>query len=409
MNKIRYAFDLIVLQGRNTLLRVIMVGTSFCLAFAAILLMEGISIGEKSCNKVLVNGINGFANLIVNGDFQQVKVFLERMTQLEGIDSVGNMVDYGSNYQNKDVIKDIQYGHAREYALTLNNQLEIKAISPTLLNLCNFRLMAGEKWEELEKEEDVIYIYLGSAFDCVPVGTRFFQPIGKDLVVAGIFQEGMKWISCDIERISHMSALATLDYVEDLTYSVFVVSNELYSNQFVLSVTEEYSIEQILQVVNECAKNYELSVSEEKLSDVFEKGYRESHHLTKGMISLAFICLFAVTLISVSFQLIEMIEHAKDAGILISVGFSPKDVADSFLLKDILLTVSSLIISILVSLVFADGFFYSDGVSTVINKMYFRYIIPFGILLSAIEIVSSAVAIRMFMRTHTPTQLMRIL
>ncbi|MBR3509944.1 MAG: hypothetical protein IKO03_14375 [Lachnospiraceae bacterium] len=408
MERLRMAYDLTVMQGKKTILRVFMTAAAFCLMFAAIMLREGIGIGEKTCKSILIRGTEGYANIVVRGSDDEIRLLPQWALELPEVGGIGNMVDYGSSYQNLGELKRIQAGHIKEQAIALNGQLEIKIISPSLLDLCDFKLKEGTEWKNLKHEVGVKYLYLGSAFESVAVGTRYSQPVGGDLVVAGVLSDGMKWISCDVERLSHMSALATLDYVEDLTYDIFVVSDELCSNQFVLFPSDGYDINDAITVIRQEAERRGLSISAEPLSSIFEEGKKETVRLTKGMISLSVICLMAGMLISVSFVLMEMLDFAKSAGILMTTGFSSGFVKNVFFIKEVMLTLISLALSLILSVAFAKNLFYSDGMQTMFDELYLRHVIPFGCLLAAAEMAVSFLTVGGFLRSNPPVKLIRM-
>ena len=164
MERLRMAYDLTVMQGKKTILRVFMTAAAFCLMFAAIMLREGIGIGEKTCKSILIRGTEGYANIVVRGSDDEIRLLPQWALELPEVGGIGNMVDYGSSYQNLGELKRIQAGHIKEQAIALNGQLEIKIISPSLLDLCDFKLKEGTEWKNLKHEVGVKYLYLGSAF-----------------------------------------------------------------------------------------------------------------------------------------------------------------------------------------------------------------------------------------------------
>lgn len=380
MDAMRMVFEFIVNGWRKAIIKVMLSITVFSLIFITIVFYYGIYYGEKNCDAILKNGVKCSANLFVQTDANKLKNFVAKVKDVPGIEAIGNMVNYGSIYENMDEIKSIQAGHAKEYQITLLNQLEVKCINPELLPICEMRLSKGTEWHELEREEGVKYIYLGSAYESIPVGTRYEQSVGDDLVVAGIMKPGTHWISCDVLWADEASALATLNYVENMDYAVMVVTDNLLSNMFCLSCERDCDlndvIERIRKEVDEGTEVYA-----ETLTQIFQNGYKKAEIITEGMRKLLIICIFTGILILFSVHLIDMLDKAKNIGIFISQGYEQAYLQKVFFVRDLVLSILSVMAAYVITLCFSNLLFYGDSIRTIWQTFFWHEIVPVGLVL----------------------------
>ena len=98
MDMCRMALEMIVIGWKKGVLRILLMCSSFCLIFSAVILYQGIYFGEKNCDRILKNGAKNFAKFRVDGEYHEIEEFFSDTDGIAEIDSFGGMMDYGSSY-----------------------------------------------------------------------------------------------------------------------------------------------------------------------------------------------------------------------------------------------------------------------------------------------------------------------
>lgn len=409
MDMLRMIFEVMASGWKKGLLKVMLFMTSFTLIFFMIILYYGIYSGERSCNAVLKNGIDSYAKFHLEGKISAMDKFADWVIELPGVEAVGNMVDYRSTYENLEELKRIQAGHAKGYDITLDDQLEIRCIHPELLPICEMKLISGTTWESLEKEEHVEYMYLGYAYRSIPIGTRYKQPVGADLVVAGIMEEGTNWVSTGIQNSNRTSVVSTLNYVENMDYTVMIVTEAILSNSFCLVSKQTYDLEKVIETIKEEAEKNNLKIYAETLTDIFQNGYRDAQGLIKAIRSIAVTCIFTGLLMIFCIQIIDMFNQARNIGILLSQGYEHAYLRRVFFLKDTILVVIAAMGAYMAALWFAGVLFPTESMEMIWRTVFWKAVVPAGILLIVFESILCQIVTACFFGEHTPAKLIRII
>lgn len=406
MEIIKLALEWIAAEWKKFLICLALTVASGVLVLLSVALYRGIYIGYDSCDVTLEEGVEKCAVirlLSMEGPYQE---FTEKAFSLKEVSAVGTVDDRGAGYLGVEELRKIQEGHEKNYQNALEGYLEVKLINPTLLPLCGMELQEGKTWDELDhSEEKVEYLYLGWAYRNIPVGTRYTQPDGSILEVAGIFTENFRFF--DHANMDGAAAAVTIDYTEDCAYSVFCISEYPMGNEFFVSAAEGYGIEEAVSAVRNLADQMELPSAYLTLQEIFDEGYRLSGQLIRYMIGLIVICVVCSFTVLVSFRIISFWERSGKIGILLAVGFSRSSILGIYCIQDIINSALGFLGIFLISFIWIRGWFTWDETSVILHKLFAVYLIPAACLLLLAEIVVSGAVTGILLKRNSPADLLR--
>lgn len=406
MEIIKLALEWIAAEWKKFSACLFLTVASGVLVLLAVAMYRGIYIGHDRCNAVLKNGVEKCAVirlLTMEGPYRE---FMQRAYSLKEVEAVGTMDDRGAAYSGVDELLEIQAGHVKNYQNAMNGHLEVKMINPTLLGLCRIELFTGKTWDELDhSRENVEYLYLGWAYRDIPVGTRYVQPDGSVLEVAGIFAEKFRFF--DPSHLGGDAAAVTMDHTQDCTYSVFCISEYPMGNEFFVSASSGHEIEEAVSAIRTLAAQMGLESVYLTLQEVFEEGYRLSGQLTRYLIGLIVLCVICCFSVLISFRIISFRERSGDIGVLFSVGFSEKEILGIYCVWDLICAALGLAGMFLVSFLWIRSWSGQNETSLILYDLYAVWLLPAACILLLSEMAVNGTVAGILLKRVSPADLVR--
>lgn len=205
-------------------------------------------------------------------------------------------------------------------------------------NLCRLELAQGAPPEEIPLGENQVYLYLGAAYEDIPLGTTIDAGWGRTGVVAGIFKKGQQWLTDNELRFFDEN---NSDSCIDMDYRLMMVVPRGVVGQ-VPSITWYFGARsgEDTRVVSDKIRAYleqnnaVISMGSLKASfDAREALHGSSMKLIEQMMLLT---LFSVVLIQVCVQMSEILTNQRRYGIFCANGMSVGALAGTVVIKNLL-------------------------------------------------------------------------
>lgn len=404
MKYIRYTFEFIAVEWKKFFMRVFLMSVSMFLIQFSLLYYRGISYGYENCEKALVSGIDGTANIRMDDNIFFDSEFFKEAAKLDEIAAIGSMADYGGLSDGLEELLQIQTG-----GNTGDGMLTTKAIHPTILPICRMELKEGTPYRELDfSKPDTTYVYLGSAYEEIPVGTRYERVIDGRFYgyweVAGIFPEGFRWIKDGIDSAGN---IGTMDYTEDCSRLIFRLDDEIFTTGAYLCAADGYSIEDAIAALRELADSRGISFTYDTFSERFKEGRWFADVLSGIIFKMFIICLLCGFFMIINFQSLSLIESGRDMGIMLSVGFSPAFLKKIYLIKDCIQGLLAGALSLSVSLMIARQIFIGDDMKYILINLCLKNLIPVSLLVVAAIAAVCAAITHIILKRMNPVRLIR--
>lgn len=408
---LRLAIDNIFSQFKRFLVSVLLIAVSLVVIIYAVILYKGKGYGYSSCDELLTQGFDktGVLSFDIVNDDVDFDGFWDETYRRKEIASFGDIVGYMTDFS--DDILNIQKENSEDVFVTEDNFFSILTIDVRSLSLCDFELSEGIQPEDLDFSENLdtnvpTYIYLGSAYASIPVGTeyRIEGPVYEYVyIVAGRMKEGQRWIDPDISvGINN----GDMDYTIDCTYGVLVIEDlQASTSEFWISASDGYTIEEAIAAAYEVADKYGIDMTYTTLTDVYETSCSETILLLSYMGEAFAIIIPAVILMLITMQIVSIMLELNTYGILCSVGFSIKDINIMLIIKNIIMSVSGLAIAAPVVLWITEKQ-YAESFKMILETVVLSTALPTAIIiLVVVTLITSAVSVIM-LRRYTPVKLM---
>lgn len=407
MNMLRFAFSMIRKQFKKFILSILLMGISFVLIMLAALINSEGNSAYTTCDEVLSAGIEGTAVIrMEDSSYEQIKDFLKKAYESEEIAATGGMNSGSLGGKIDDKLYEIQRGHDWDTNLDSSMSTEVARLSPYVVPLCDIKLKEGTPVEELDyNEEGVVYLYLGSAYEGIPIGTEDVSSGGTKIVVAGIMENNQRWIK---ESLLNGFSASELDYSVDCTYAVFCVGVGFIggSDTYFISAEEGYTIEQAISKAEEIGRELGVEFKYDTVKAMYEEDAKNTEALMNYFSKLSVIITIASTIMLISIQLVIVVNGSREYGVMHSIGFSEREVMGMLLWKQIITAVIALIISgVAVTYIAKEKILGAVSMEYMLQTLLFRYVFPAGIIFAAgITAIVHVVTIIM-LRTMTPVRL----
>ena len=339
---LRLALDNIFTQFKRFILSIMLVVVCLTMVTYVLTIYMGLGYGYNTCDELLAQGFKGTGVVTINYEQDDVDRdgFKKDVLKRKEVEAIGGMEGYKSVISQE--IYDIQKENTEGMFVTERDAFgcftSIISIEVSALEVCDFKIAEGIKPEELDFEtkndeknrEYISYLYLGSVYSDIPVGTEYREveqyndvTISYVYIVAGILEEGQRWIDPDIA--SGMDG-GDLDYTEDCTYGVFKVRNDYVSDDLFITASEGYSIDEAIRAAYEVAETYGIDLWNRTLMEIYE----ESHDYTTVILSYfantLLIVIPAMIFMLITMQIVSIRQELSSYGILCAIGYSLKDI-----------------------------------------------------------------------------------
>lgn len=407
MEAFRIALEEIVILRKKYMICTLLSITAGVLLTLSVALYKGIRIGSENYNATVVNGVDGVALirlLDMQGDYEE---FIRRASEIEGVNAIGTMDVQGSTVLSEmDELLDIQSGKASRRLNVQDHVLEMRLINPTLLPWCEIKLRHGEAWEKLSHTENKhYYLYLGSDYEHIPVGTQYCLKDGSVFEVAGILEKGFRYVKNITPEA--ISSVITMDYTLNCDREIFCITDFALGNEIYVNIKEGYDISIVLEKVRGLAKDMGMDSVFCTMREIFDEGYQLSDRLIHYMIQLIGVVLFCCVILNLCFRIIMIWEQRKNYGILVSQGFSKACMLNVSFIREAIIFVLSFSGIMMVGFGIVKEWYVWDDSFFLFQKLFCGYVIP--IILGYLLILSCVclVVFAIWLKRKTPVQMIR--
>lgn len=276
---------------------------------------------------------------------------LDEIRQLDGVDYLaGYSTGAGSDIVTK-LCGEIQEKNRKNFN-DRYMEYSVGGITTTIMNgtleLFDLEFIDGGIVKEEDREDNVFYVYLGSAYKDVKVGTRYYDELWQgDIVVAGILKEG--------QMIMHEHVLSSPENISEALYSTdCMVFTETLANRatyMMYKVKEGYDINEVSEEIKDIFDSNgtpnivtPLEKSLTKNEERFENMFGIVREL---MVVLGITIIVIQTCVSIS----EFITRKRYYGILYSNGMTNKDLIKIIIIQNVILFLLCTIISCVLGVV----------------------------------------------------------
>ncbi|MBP3338958.1 MAG: ABC transporter permease [Lachnospiraceae bacterium] len=319
-----------------------------CLLIVSMIAFGAIFLSDYKLNQirydledVLLTGIEDKG--IIHAYTMQSDEKIAEIRKLECIDYIVGYSTGGTDYSWCKEIIDIQKQNYKNwindvYILYYEKEgyYPYTSISKKTLEIANINFQSGGIIIDEDREEGVQYVYLGSDYKDIEVGTRFYDDTWKcDIVVAGIIKDG--------EEFLHEDMLSLLDNNVQATYNtdcmVFMETLAEQNDRMMFKVKDGYTVEYAIGEINKLYKGSGLnnriySLEDELLEN--EKYYKKEKSATK---ELLFVLAITIVVIQTCICISDFIGEKRYYGILYSNGMNNNDMIKMLVVQNILLFV----------------------------------------------------------------------
>lgn len=418
---LRLALDNIFTQFKRFILSIMLVVVCLTMVTYVLTIYMGLGYGYNTCDELLAQGFKSTGVVTIN--FEQDDIdrdgFKKDVLKRKEVGVIGGMEGYKTTISQE--IYDIQKENIEGIFVTergVGGKLtSIISIEVSALEVCDFKISEGIKPEELDFEtkndeknrEYISYLYLGSAYSDIPVGTEYRDVYDNDnftisyvSIVAGILEEGQRWIDPDI---ANGMATSDLDYTVDCTYGVFEVRNDHVSDELFITASEGYSIDEAIRAAYEVAETYGIDLWNRTLMEIYE----ESHDYTTVILSYfantLLIVIPAMIFMLITMQIVSIRQELSSYGILCAIGYSLKDINIMLIIKNIISAIVSVGIAAPI-VIFLLEESYRDEFKLLSQTLLLSRTLPVAILIMIFVIIITSATTVIMLKRYTPVTLM---
>lgn len=408
---LRLAIDNIFSQFKRFLLSVLLIVVSLTVIIYVVLIYAGQGYGYSSCDKLLTQGFDKTGVLTLNdiSDDVDFEGFWNEAYEREEIYSMGEMEMYDADFS-EDIL-NIQRENSQGEFVTYEDFFSILTVGVRSLRLCDLKLSQGTEPNNLDFSDNtdtnkVTYIYLGSAYKSIPVGTEYrFDAPGYSYVykVAGILEDGQRWVYPDLYL---QIGFEDVDYTIDCTYGVFgIVDLQVPPSDLWISASDGYTIKEAIDAAYEVADKYGIDMTYTTLTDVYETYCSETILLLSYFGDAFAIIIPAIILMLIAMQIVSIMLELNTYGIMCSQGFSLKDINIMLIIKNVIMSLVGLAIAAPVVLWIVSKQ-YAEAFKMIMDTVMLSTALPTAIIiLIAVTLITSLTSVIM-LRRYTPVKLM---
>lgn len=391
-------------------LMVILMGVCLALFAASLIYYQSVRYCRTSAEEVLTDGLEGTYILHVSGEqynTEEGTAFQRELYESPAIGAVGFFDYWGLSHSCLNPLKEIQKGHTLTEQYEIHNELEVYNISRDVLELCSFELESGTAPEELDlSDESCVYMYLGHAYADIPVGTVYeLNQYGYHVTyeVAGIMQEGQRFLTTGLERVSSMNVKG----YDVLDYTVMFLHDDPMSSLWYFSV-KDGNYQEAARAIEEAAEPYGISYYIESLEEKFDELDEENSAFLNITVHMAVFMLVITVVLLCSQQIVNFMNCRREYGILYTTGMTERDILSVLVMETVVKAGAALLIALGVVWLISVGMFERDSQTSYILKdiltgRVYPVLVLLAVLLGVVSVFIPAAA----MHRNTPIQLMR--
>lgn len=285
-----------------------------------------------------------------NSDFD--KSFFKRIKELDCIQSIAGFSTGAGDNEWRNELKDIQNKNKatwknEKYVLQASgsSQFVFTSCIAGTLELVDLKFQSGGIVKENDKEMGAYYLYLGSDYSDIEVGTRYYaQEWDCDVIVAGILDKGQFFMSEDM--IYDSDEMTDSVYSTDCMVFQEVPEGRESETAIMFTVSTGYSMEEAIEEVKKVLKEFELPFLTFSLKEGFETGEEKFNDMfgiikeLMAMVSLTIITIQSCVCIS------NYLGKKRYYGVLYSNGANNKDIIKILLVENLIIFASAFAIGV---------------------------------------------------------------
>lgn len=387
--KIRFAMDMIIETPLNFMLSVFLCGVSLALfGFTFLVYLAGNN-SMSSAEKVLSQGVEHTGIVQVeNFSLDTGTEFRKQAFDSDIIHSIGAFHYAKLRSGSFPELYQIQCDNA-ENQLNRNSEncLQVLIVDQELLPLCQLRFQENNLPEQFsDYDEDVQYLYLGNAYNGIPVGTEFCdntQGVTNRYIVAGILEKDIGFVSQDL---LFGADFTTLRSDVNLNYEIICVNKKAsVFAPWMFSVNKSYTLEEGMVELERLARRMGVKIREYNLNSVFDRAKIETGVMQESLREMLFLLLIVTSIIVTSLQIVEIFQHFRSYGIMYAVGVSSSEIFVIMILRNMIYFVFSICVGL--GLLFAMGnkfFITNEQMKRFFFELLFQQVLPWSILLMTV-------------------------
>jgi len=335
INLIGFSLDGIFRKKLKTIVLIILFAFSLIIMSTVMLLYKVANYSYDSVDKILAKGIKNTGTISINEMITDDKVMLDfckKIYESEKIDAVGKSELHENSAEYVQELHDIQYGNVDfEYLGAFGGYKNEDTFYDVdmdyyAINLYNLELQKGEYINNLVEEDvyhHVSYMYLGSAFADIPIGTEYEITERYTLKVAGILESGAKCGTNSIlDEGYYESGEVSLDYM-----AIVVRDYGWGSSQMLFNAADGCSIEEAVSEVRSIAAEMNIGVSVGTLEEMFKEKNRFQNMINDMLLELMVVIVIIAIIIQSCIQITDILGYSHQYGIMYAVGATQRDIA----------------------------------------------------------------------------------
>jgi len=413
INLIKFSLDGIGRKFLKTIVLIILFTFSMILIATAILPYRLVNYSYASVNKVLSRGIENTGTIVINKiiSVELLAEFEKKLYENEKIGAVGG-----------NRIGEIKKGSVKELYDIQNNNLEA-AYKDMFINAgtmngfgviemdyyvvaaYNFELQKGEfediKMIDSTEYNHIGYMYLGSSFADIPIGTEYKVNDRYTLKVKGILKKNAK---CVPETITSIE-FGDIASVNMDNMAIIVDDSAMYFNHWYFNVEDGCDIEEVVEEVRSIASEMGISASVGTLEGLFEEKNRFRNQINDILLELMSVIITIAIIIQTCVLVVDILGYFHQYGVLYAVGATQKDVSLIIIIESII----RLVVSASAALgagVLVIKIVYGDPIVQEIARNIFTSEVVWWMLLSGIVMTAVSTIVPLIMiRLNKPVKL----
>lgn len=376
-NLFRFAIESLSSNIKMLIMTLLVMSSGIVLIIMAMTLYEDSKYNEKSTDELLVAGNDHTGYLMMSDMLTAQKSEVINELKKNSDVNVGFVREFCCSFSGKG----IEELAARQKALRKEkgisemfpgNEIEGINIKSEIFKMCDVSLQDGQISAEVP--EDCVYIYLGSEFKDVEVGTTYevvcsyggelgadnqefrskkLSSVKLKFIVKGHFAKNQKYIAPEILDIAEgINVCAT-----DLDDQVVIVSNNPIEpsavGEFFVYGNKEDTLfyDNMKNTIENIKSNEDYKISYGTISDIFDKHSDNQSRMIGYIVKLAVMVTLTVIVIQLCVSSIMIINGTKRYGIMYANGFSKKDMIGIIIMEAVLKCVMSILLAIIIGYV----------------------------------------------------------
>ena len=264
----------------------------------------------------------------------------------------------GCNWENVEELKDKQRELYKDNVYS--EYLEMGGIGISYFSdinsfkMYNIKLKEGKTPDNYEDEEGIIYLYLGSEYKDIKIGSKYKINDQFEAVVAGIFEKGQNVINTF--GFSGSVDLGNENIVYNLDSHIVAVLNSIdnknyeYYGKCLLTLNEDYDYEIATKKIRSICEENGIIVRFISVSEAFDELDKNNGLFINLLEELMIVVTLSSILISSCIMILDIKKNQKMYGIMCANGSTTIDIVKSILLENETIMILSMLLALLITI-----------------------------------------------------------